>query len=213
MVSRPEDSRQRSHCLVSRGALLAGFFALFFPHAVFAEIYRFVDEKGVIHFTNVPVDPRYELFLPDSKHSKSTKCPTTYDPIIKEMCGRYGVDFHLVRAVIKVESDFDPSVISTKGAKGLMQLMPETADDMKVKNVFSPRENIEGGVKYLRRLLDTFDHDLKLSLAAYNAGENVVRKYNLQIPPYPETQNYVKKVIHYFEQFKNGGSSLSVRRF
>jgi len=170
-----------------------------------AEIYRYVDENGVVHFTNVPSDPRYQLFLREKKSFAGSSCE--YDHIIKKCATKYGVDQNLVRAVIKVESDFNPSVVSRKGAQGLMQLMPETARDMQVSNVFNPQENIEGGVKYLRRLLDMFENDLRLTLAAYNAGENVVKKYNLQIPPYRETQDYVKKVLRYFQEYKNGGSS------
>ncbi len=167
-----------------------------------ADIYRYVDKNGVVHFTNVPVDPGYQLFLRESRPRPS---PSRYDNIIREFSEKYEVDYHLVRAVIKVESDFDPSVVSEKGARGLMQLMPETAQDMNVKNVFNPRENIEGGVKYLRKLLDMFEDDLPLTLAAYNAGENVVKQYNFQIPPYKETQDYVVKVLRHFENYKNGG--------
>ena len=123
------------------------------------------------------------------------------------MSRKYGVDSDLVRAVIKAESDFDPMVVSRKGAQGLMQLMPETAKDMQVRNVFAPRENIEGGVKYLRRLLNMFKDDLPLSLAAYNAGENVVKQYKNQIPPYKETQEYVKRVLQYLKDYKTVVSS------
>jgi len=204
-VSCAPGGRRPAVPMLVLGALL---FVLSYTDPLGAEIYRFVDEKGVAHFTNIPVDSRYKLFLHDSKPSRhfgSSKTPTCYDPIIKEVCNRYVVDYHLVRAVIKVESDFDPAAVSNKGAKGLMQLMPETAQDMEVGNVFNPRQNIEGGVKYLRRLLDMFNHNLTLSLAAYNAGENAVKQYNLQIPPYQETQDYVKKVLHHFEKFKRGG--------
>jgi len=174
------------------------------PNYVAADIYRYVDEKGTIHFTNVPTDRRYQPYI-RSRYSRAKYNSRQYDHIIREMSGKYRVDSDLVRAVIKAESDFDPIVISRKGAQGLMQLMPETARDMRVKNVFNPRENIEGGVKYLRRLLDTFNNDLPLTLAAYNAGENVVKEYNLTIPPYKETQNYVKRVLLYLRDYKNEG--------
>jgi len=186
----------RLESLVSLTILLLIFFSSY--HAA-ADIYRYVDENGVVHFTNVPTDRRYKLFIPSSI-SPSVR----YDRIIREVSARYRVDSDLVRAVIKVESDFNPLVVSKKGARGLMQLMPETAQDMKVKNVFNPRENIEGGVKYLRRLLDMFDNDLPLTLAAYNAGENVVKEYNHQIPPYKETKNYIKKVLLCLQNYKNG---------
>ena len=174
------------------------------PCPAVADIYRYVDEKGTIHFTNVPTDSRYQPYI-RSRYPRAKYNSRQYDHIIREMSGKYRVDSDLVRAVIKAESDFDPMVISRKGAKGLMQLMPETARDMRVKNVFNPRENIEGGVKYLRRLLDTFNNDLPLTLAAYNAGENVVKEYNLTIPPYGETRNYIKKVLLYLRDYKNEG--------
>ena len=170
----------------------------------YGEIFRYIDENGVVHFSNVPVDSRYKLYLRTHKSSQKPYTPDRYNPIIRQVSDQYDVDWHLVRAVIKAESDFDPSVVSKKGAKGLMQLMPETAQDMNVKDVFDPHDNINGGVKYLRRLLDMFNEDLPLTLAAYNAGENVVRKYNLQIPPYKETQEYVKKVLRFFDEYKNG---------
>jgi soluble lytic murein transglycosylase len=167
-----------------------------------ADIYRYVDEKGTVHFSNVPTDSRYRLYVRGGS-SRSRYDSRRYDPIIREMSKKYGVDSDLVRAVIKAESDFDPMVVSRKGARGLMQLMPETAKDMRVRNVFAPRENIEGGVKYLRRLLDMFENDLPLTLAAYNAGENVVKQYRNQIPPYKETREYVKKVLRYLQDYKS----------
>lgn len=189
-----------SNCLL----LSVFFLILFIPEPTRADIYRYVDENGVAHFTNIPADSRYTLYLRGRKPAKTSPVPAHYDPIIRQLSNQYDVDYHLVRAVIKVESDFNPSVVSKKGAQGLMQLMPETAQDMNVKDVFDPQDNIRGGVKYLRRLLDMFGEDLPLTLAAYNAGENVVKKYNLQIPPYQETQEYVKKVLRYFDEYKNG---------
>ena len=171
-----------------------------------ADIYRYVDEKGTVHFSNVPTDSRYRLYVRGGS-SRTGYDNRRYDSIICEMSRKYGVDSDLVCAVIKAESDFDPMVVSRKGARGLMQLMPETAKDMQVRNVFIPRENIEGGVKYLRRLLNMFENDLPLSLAAYNAGENVVKQYQNQIPPYKETQEYVKRVLRYLQDYKTVVSS------
>ena len=180
----------------------------FHPFSASADIYRFIDEKGTIHFTNAPTDKRYKVYIHSyGGYFRSIKCDCKiYDPLIQEMASKYQVDCDLVRAVIKAESDFNPSAVSPKGAKGIMQLMPETAGDMSVKNIFSPRENIEGGVKYLRRLLNIFNNDLRLTVAAYNAGENAVIGCNYAIPPYDETQEYVKRVFYYLRSYKNGGT-------
>ncbi|MFH0813822.1 MAG: lytic transglycosylase domain-containing protein [Pseudomonadota bacterium] len=189
---------------------ILGIIIFFLLHAlsfglVRADIYRYVDEKGVIHFSNVPTDRRYQLYI-SSGHSAYPRCSRAApEPLIKEMSAKYRVDCDLVRAVMKAESAFDPYAVSKKGAKGLMQLMPETAQDMQVRNIFNPRENVEGGVKYLRRLLEMFNHNLPLTLAAYNAGENAVIGYNYKIPPYAETQDYVRKVLLFLRDYKIGG--------
>lgn len=182
---------------------------LFHAFSASADIYRYIDAKGTIHFTNVPTDNRFKLYIRSrSGFFRATKYDCRqYDQLIREMASKYKVDYDLVRAVIKAESDFNPSAISPKGAKGIMQLMPETAQDMAVCNIFNPRENIEGGVKYLRRLLNMFNNDLKLAVAAYNAGENAVIGYNYTIPPYVETQEYVKRVLYYLRGYKNLGDN------
>jgi len=123
--------------------------------------------------------------------------PVSYMNIINASCSRFGVDPSLVHAIVKVESDFNPFAISRKGAMGLMQLMPQTANTMNVRNTFNPDENIEGGVKYLRYLLDRYEGNLSLTLAAYNSGETAVKKWGT-IPPFKETQDYVKKVLRIY---------------
>jgi len=128
--------------------------------------------------------------------------PDQYDPMIEEFSKKYGVDSALVKAVIQAESGFNSYAVSRKGAKGLMQLMPQTAAQWNVMNVFNPRENIEGGVRHLKHLLETFGNNLTLSLAAYNAGKNAVIR-NHSIPPYDETQNYVREVLRYYESYKH----------
>jgi soluble lytic murein transglycosylase-like protein len=173
---------------------------LFLYNPAAADIYRYVDANGTIHFTNIPTSPRYRLF----KEERSTlrgNGATRYDQLIKEIAGRHDIDPALVKAVIKTESDFDPHAVSKKGARGLMQLMPETLKDLNVYNPFHPRDNINGGVKFLKQLLKRFDNNLTLSLAAYNAGPSVVEKYEA-IPPYKETQGYVKKVLNYFDRYR-----------
>ena len=176
-----------------------------------AGIYRYVDERGVIHFTNCPRDPKFKLYIRESKedvgdenHSSSVsyiKDSNQYDSLISEFSKKYQVDFALIKAMIRAESAFNPFAISRKGAKGLMQLMPETASRMSVSNIFNPRENIEGGVRYFKYLLSLFNNDLRLSLAAYNAGENVVGELR-SIPPYRETVDYVKKVLSYYQSYR-----------
>jgi len=191
---------------------LVVFFCLFFlttPSS--GGIYRYVDERGVIHFTNCPRDPKFKLYIRESKedvgdenHSSSVsyiKDSNQYDSLISELSKRYQVDFALIKAMIRAESGFNPFAVSRKGAKGLMQLMPETASRMNVSNVFNPRENVEGGVRYFKHLLSLFNNDLRLSLAAYNAGENVVAELR-SIPPYRETVDYVKKVLSYYQSYR-----------
>ena len=128
--------------------------------------------------------------------------PRKYDPLIQEFSGKYGVDSALVKAIMRAESGFNSYAVSRKGAKGLMQLMPQTAEQWSVIDIFDPRQNIEGGVKHLKHLLETFENNLDLSIAAYNAGkEAVIRNYS--IPPFNETQNYVRKVLRFYESYKH----------
>ncbi|MBI3940713.1 MAG: lytic transglycosylase domain-containing protein [Acidobacteria bacterium] len=125
-----------------------------------------------------------------------------YDGFITGQAAAYGVDPDLVRAVIAVESGFNPLAVSRRGAVGLMQLIPSTARRFGVRNIFHPEQNIEGGIRYLRFLLDTFNNDLKLTLAAYNAGENIVRRLG-GIPNYPETLAYIRRVTgRYGESYR-----------
>jgi hypothetical protein len=166
-------------------------------------IYRYIDENGDYHFSNCPKDPRYELYIREEGDSRSVRVdPDQYDPMIEEFSSKYGVDSALVKAVIQAESGFNSYAVSRKGAKGLMQLMPQTAMQWRVVDVFDPRQNIEGGVRHLKYLLQTFENNLALSIAAYNAGKEVVIQ-NYSIPPYGETQNYVRKVLRYYESYKH----------
>jgi len=124
-----------------------------------------------------------------------------YDVHIQDISGRYGMDHLLVKALIKAESRFDHEAVSPRGAMGLMQLMPGTARDMGVKDPFDPRENIEGGVRYLKALMRQFNNDVALALAAYNAGPETVRRYGC-VPPYRETRQYLRKVIEFYSIYK-----------
>jgi soluble lytic murein transglycosylase-like protein len=187
--------------------LLILFCICFLPLPSAAGIYRYEDENGVIHFTNCPRDPKFKLYIRESKDDVegtngffSAKDSNQYDSLISEFSKKYQVDFALIKAIIRAESGFNPAAVSRKGARGLMQLMPETASRMNVSNSFNPRENIEGGVRYFKYLLSLFNDDLRLSLAAYNAGENVVAEVR-SIPPYRETVDYVKKVLAYYQSY------------
>jgi soluble lytic murein transglycosylase-like protein len=192
-------------------ALFLFFCLLFLTIPSIAGIYRYEDERGVIHFTNCPRDPNFKLYIRESKEdvgeeerplSIQSKIDFNhYDSLISEFSKKYRVDFALIKAMIHAESGFNPLAISRKGAKGLMQLMPETAVRMNVSNIFNPRENIEGGVRYFKYLLFLFNDDLRLSLAAYNAGENIVSELR-SIPPYRETVDYVRRVLNYYQSYK-----------
>jgi soluble lytic murein transglycosylase len=158
-----------------------------------AAMYSFVDQDGKLHFTNVPADSRYRE-VPGYEDQGSTVVYGRYGQFIKDAAVRYGLDPELITAVIKVESSFNPYAVSEKGAMGLMQLMPETAKEMQVGAPFEAKENIMGGSRYLRKMLNLFEGDLRLGLAAYNAGPNRVLKNGI-IPKIPETELYVKKVM------------------
>jgi len=191
--------------------LFLSFFLLLFANDSSAGIYRYVDENGVIHFTNCPRDPKFKLYFRETSEDPSLNLKTAsygsirdtnaYDRLIAEHAQRYQVDFALIKAIIRAESGFNPNAISRKGARGLMQLMPETALRMNVSNVHNPRENIDGGVRYFRYLLSLFNNDLQLSLAAYNAGENLVSELGT-VPPYRETADYVQKVMSFYHDYR-----------
>jgi soluble lytic murein transglycosylase len=180
------------------GALMLAVF-LNDGKAVQADIYRYVDKKGVWHFTNIKTDGRYRLFVPSKRGLK--KYFGDYQGIIRQASTQFGIDPHFVRAVIKAESGFDHRAVSSKGAQGLMQLMPETADDMDVQDPFDPGENIFGGVRYLSLLLKRFKNNKVLALAAYNAGPDKVESYN-GVPPFPETREFVRRVMRYYESYR-----------
>lgn len=171
-----------------------------------ADVYKFVDKDGVIHFTNVPVDARFKALGWEVEFEHYIGA---YETVIQKMAARYKVEPALIKAVIKAESNFDPSALSRKGAIGLMQLMPATAVNLNVSDPYNPHQNIEGGAKYLRNLTGLFGSDLKLVIAAYNAGENAVIKYGRNIPPYKETRDYVKRVTTYLASYRKGASTAN----
>ncbi len=184
---------------------------LWVPSAV-ADIYVYRDHKGTVHFTNVPTRPVYRPFLLLRPYVRGLrgKESAAFDRLIVAACQRHGVEFALVKAVIKGESAFDPTALSPAGARGLMQLMPDTAALHGVANIHAPQENIEGGVRHLRMLLNRFRGDLTLTLAAYNAGAEAVTRYN-GIPPYKETQEYVQRVLRYRESYQRNTAHTAPR--
>ena len=179
--------------------ILAGLAAD--PRGVAAQTYRLLSADGTVHLTNTPTDPRYRregLAAGLPPQAPAVKLPPA--PFSREILSaaeRHGVPEQLIRAVIRVESGYNPRAVSRKGARGLMQLMPDTAFGLGVRDSFNPRENIDGGVRHLRGLIERFDSDLRLALAAYNAGEQAVLTYR-GIPPYQETRDYVTRVLALF---------------
>lgn len=169
-----------------------------------ADIYTFTDEQGVAHFTNVPADARYQALLRSAPQVSEAGAPISaamlarsaeFDTIIEAAATKVSVQPELLRAVIVVESGFDPDAMSNKGARGLMQLMPATARAYGAKDAGDPNQNIHAGARYLRDLMNRYEDDLELTLAAYNAGETAVERYGRAIPPYEETRRYVPKVM------------------
>jgi soluble lytic murein transglycosylase-like protein len=171
------------------------------------QIYSWRDANGTATFSNLP--PRSgvatDIFLGSNQPWPAAGTAGRlgagpFDALIAEQAARYGVREDLVRAVVQVESGFNPYARSPKGALGLMQLMPETARRYAVSNPFDPAENVRGGVTYLRHLLDRYNQNVTLALAAYNAGPGAVDKYGQRVPPFRETQNYVASVVRLVRQ-------------
>lgn len=201
-------------------SVLSGVLLLLaFQTELKAEMYVCVDAVGNKKYTNMshsgncrplrkrvgitrkPGTSRSGRRLVSFRKRSSHRNPAVYDRYITRSSRRYNVDPFLIKAVIKTESDFDRYALSTKGAQGLMQLMPATARELKVHNAFNPHENIDGGTKYLRSMLDMFDGDIQLSLAAYNAGPTRVQRLQ-KIPRIPETINYVRKVLAHYKSYR-----------
>ena len=171
------------------------------------DIYKYVDPEGVIHLTNVPTEHNvpYVLVMREKRIIIQIKGDISgYDDLIAKTSEKYRVDSALVKAIIKAESNFNHRAISPVGARGLMQLMPATAATLHVQDSFHPENNIDGGVRYLRYLMNLFNGNLPLVLAAYNYGENTVLRYKNRIPPYQETQTYVRRVLDYFSRYSSG---------
>jgi hypothetical protein len=165
----------------------------------FADVYKYIDENGVVCYTDSPFGRKAELVYREKKQQVVKTVDTfKYKSFVKNAASKYELEPELINAVIKTESNGNHRAVSRKGAMGLMQLMPSTANDMNVMNPFNPEENIDGGTKYLRYLLEKFNGNLTLALAAYNAGPTVVEKYG-SIPPFAETKEYVKRVFSLYK--------------
>jgi soluble lytic murein transglycosylase-like protein len=177
------------------------------PMPVRADIYAYADDAGNMHYSNVPADPKYAVVLTEEgasvpkPHGARNAPPAAYLALIDGAARQAQVPSALLRAMIAIESDFDPAAVSRKGAQGLMQLLPTTAARYGVHRPFDPAENLRGGAHYLRDLLMRYDNDMELALAAYNAGEDAVDRHGRAIPPFPETRWYVPAVLKLYRKF------------
>ena len=179
------------------------------PCTALGDIYRYIDADGVVHFTNTPTAEGYILYLKEKRgnrvqaRTRRFKAgPDVYDNIILKAARVFGVDHALIKAVIHAESGFNPNAVSSKGARGLMQIMPMNDVSLNISNPFDPSQNIMGGTRYLKRMLNRYNEKLALAIAAYNAGPSAVDKYK-RIPPYEETQTYVQRVMSLYSRYKS----------
>ncbi|MDA8122211.1 MAG: transglycosylase SLT domain-containing protein [Deltaproteobacteria bacterium] len=175
------------------------------PTVLWADIYKYTDDEGIVHFTNSQFDERYELYLREGVKEPGAETQVAAQPgWMMEYADRFSRAHNLspalVKAIIRAESNGNRFAVSRKGAKGMMQLMPFTSKRMKVNDPFDPVENIEGGVRYIKELMGTFRGNLVHTVAAYNAGPAAVKKYG-GIPPYQETRVYVNRVMDYYRQY------------
>jgi soluble lytic murein transglycosylase-like protein len=184
-----------------------------FSLSAYADLYKKIDSNGRVFYTDRPAGGGYKLIMRTPKkgtvaYKHFTKNRRKLTPLIRQIAREHKVDPALVMAVIHAESAYDQHAVSRAGAVGLMQLMPAAAQRFGVTNRNNADQNITGGTQYLRHLLELFRFDIRLALAAYNAGESAVGKYGNQIPPYPETQNYVKRVVGYYQNYLSGNKDF-----
>jgi len=181
--------------------------------SAWADIYAYNADNGALNLSNVPSDNRYAILPPVHREVALVPAITKpqprfankvqYNQIVAEVARAYGLDSALLHAVISVESRYSSSIVSRKGAVGLMQLMPGTAKRYGVANSFDPVQNLHGGAKYLRDLLKTFNNNINLVLAAYNAGEGAVIRHGNRIPPFRETEDYVPRVLGFYLKYQS----------
>jgi len=203
-----------SHKLLMATLLLLGCWLC---RPGWADIYVYTADDGAVSLSNVPTDERYVVLIAAPKQVAASAPAAAvregqtglarkagYDQVVNEVSRAYGLESALLHAVISVESRYNPKAVSRKGAAGLMQLMPQTAKRYGVADTFDPRQNLEGGARYLRDLLRMFDNNVSLALAAYNAGEHAVTKHGNRIPPYRETLHYVPQVLDFYQRYQTG---------
>lgn len=191
-----------------------------------ADIYAYTDARGAVSLSNVPTDERFTVLIAAPHQTVATAAPAAaprgnkagltrkagYDRVVDEVSRTHGLESALLHAVISVESSYDANAVSRKGAAGLMQLMPQTAKRYGVTDAFDPRQNLDGGARYLKDLLHLFNNDTSLALAAYNAGEHAVMKHGNRIPPYRETLRYVPRVMDFYQRYQAGLSQSTGSR-
>ena len=182
-------------------SLIVWVLLISLQQAAYADIYMYIDSHGTLHFTNAPTTSQYRLYI--KERPQRTETSNAYDSLIGEASQLLNLSFPLLKAMIKVESNFNSKAVSKSGALGLMQIMPENLKLLKIRDPFDPRDNIIGGATYLKEMMKRFNGRLPLALAAYNAGPSTVARYNA-IPPIKETEDYVKKVMKYFYLYKKG---------
>lgn len=197
-------------------SLISLVIGIGFPATGYADIYAYTEENGVINFSNIPSEEPYKLYMrtpavaadpssivnsSESKHAHMVK-HKRFELYVQEAAQTFQVEAALLHAIITAESNYNAGALSRKGAIGLMQLMPGTAKQYGVSDPYDPNQNIQGGAQYLKYLMGLFNNDLQLVLAAYNAGENAVRRYGNRLPPYQETIRYVPKVLSYYQKYR-----------
>jgi soluble lytic murein transglycosylase-like protein len=186
--------------------VLLSLIGLLVPLTAFSAVFGYIDSEGVYHITNIrPANQQYHVLVKDAPKDLPLKGTdkNQYDHLINQHAKANGLDPALVKAVMLAESNSNPTAISPKGAQGLMQIMPDTAQIVDLRNPFDPEENIRAGAKYLKLLHELFKGDLELVLAAYNAGPSKVMQHNNRVPPIDETVNYVKRVKLHYNRLKN----------
>lgn len=199
----PEDISRCQCILLTLMVIVTLIVTFLVTPSAYADIYVYIDQDGVCHFTNAPTSGKYKIYMREAAFKPAPhRTIEQYDRVIAEAADSNGLSPHLLKALIHVESAFDPRAVSKKGALGLTQIMPANLDLLNVHDPFDPKDNVMGGARYLKAMMDRFGGHLSLALAAYNAGPTAVEHYQ-DIPPFQETRNYVQKVLKYFRYYKN----------